>query len=74
MPVGFDGLFNISHFVLSEIFLSKILGVILKLSLSSHLAITGIPSASTTMSGYETQKGAGIITSSFLLIVAIRAL
>ena len=35
---------------------------------------TGIPSASTTMSGYETQKGAGIITSSFLLIVDIRAL
>ena len=49
--MGFDGLFKINHLVLSFICFSNIDGVILKLSFSSHLAITGTPSASITISG-----------------------
>ena len=43
---------------------------ILKSLCSSHSTNFGVPPANKTMSGYETQYGAGIITSSPGLIVA----
>ena len=53
---------------------SRILAVILKLWSWPHSTIIGVPSASCTMSGYDTQKGAGIITSSPGFNEAISAL
>ena len=52
----------------------KFSAVNLKLSFSSHLSIFGFPPANKTISGYETQNGAGIITSSPLFNVAIKVL
>ena len=46
------------------IFFSSSSGVILNPFFSEHLTIFGVPPAKRTISGYETQYGAGIITSS----------
>ena len=52
----------------------RFFGVSLKPSCSVHFTIFGLPPANKTISGYDTQKGAGIITSSPLLRVAMKAL
>ena len=73
-PVGFEGELRISHLVFFEIAFFNFCGVSLNPSFSSHFTNLGFPPASRTMSGYETQYGAGIITSSPLLRVAMNAL
>ena len=63
-PVGLQGVEKINIFVLGVIAASNSLPVILK-SLSMPAVITtGVPSATLTISTYETQYGAGTITSS----------
>ena len=73
-PVGLDGELRIIHFVLFVIAAFNFAGVILNPSFSSHFTIFGFPPAKRTISGYETQNGAGIITSSPLFKVAIKVL
>mgnify|MGYP006257801339 CR=1 FL=1 len=73
-PVGFDGEFKMTHLVLLEIAFLSFFAVSLKPSCSVHFTIFGLPPAKRTISGYETQNGAGIITSSPLFNVAIKVL
>ena len=54
-PVGLEGEFKISHLVFFDMAFSNFLAESLKPSFSSHLTILGVPPASKTMSGYETQ-------------------
>src|SRR6516162_1691683 len=73
-PVGFDGEFRISHLVFGVIAASRSSDRNLKPLFCGQGTGTGVPSHSNTISGYDTQKGAGITTSSPRLIVATIAL
>ena len=64
----------ISHLVLGVIAASRAAGVILKPLSAVVSTATGAPPARRTMSGYDTQYGAGMITSSPGFKVATRAL
>src|SRR5690242_21734700 len=63
-PLGLDGELRISHLVFGVIAASRSSGRILKPLFCGQATGTGLPSASNTISGYETQNGAGITTSS----------
>ena len=71
---GFDGLFKINHFVFSVINEFKLSASILKSFFMSQFKNLGLPPANNVISGYETQYGVGIITSSFGFKVANNAL
>ena len=73
-PVGFEGELKITHFVFFVMAFFNFFAVSLNPSCSVHLTIFGFPPANKTMSGYDTQKGAGIITSSPLFKVAMNVL
>ncbi len=72
-PVGLLGVFSSSHFVRGVIARSSACGVSLKPSDSGHATTTGVPSLTSTMSGYDTQYGAGMMTSSPACTVAANA-
>jgi hypothetical protein len=55
---------SISQRVFGVMAFSSWAGVSLKPSASGHGTVTGLPSQASTMSGYDTQNGAGMITSS----------
>src|SRR3972149_344604 len=63
-PVGLDGLFITIAFVAGVIASSNSSGVILKPFSSRAGRITGVAPDIATITGYDTQYGAGIITSS----------
>ncbi len=69
-PVGLVGLLMTTIRVFGVIAASSCAGVILKPCSMPASTITGLPSASSTMSGYDTQYGAGMMTSSPGLITA----
>eukprot|EP01022_Parablepharisma_sp_SALTPOND_P035049 TRINITY_DN939_c0_g4_i4.p1 TRINITY_DN939_c0_g4~~TRINITY_DN939_c0_g4_i4.p1 ORF type:complete len:1248 (+),score=348.87 TRINITY_DN939_c0_g4_i4:2480-6223(+) len=73
-PVGLLGELRISHLVRGVMARSSVVGVSLKPSASTQGTITGVPSQASTMSGQETQQGAGTSTSSPLCTVMARAL
>src|SRR5258705_11611225 len=73
-PVGLDGEFSISHFVRGVMLASSCAGVSLKPASRGHSTTIGTPPVSLTISGYDTQQGAGTITSSPGFNVAKKAL
>src|SRR5258705_148993 len=73
-PVGLLGGFRMNHLVFGVIAASSADGVILYPSSSRHTTGTGVPSARSGISRYETQYGAGVITSSPADTVAMIAL
>src|SRR3954469_15952108 len=73
-PVGFDGELRSTHLVFGVIAAANASAVSLKPLFSEQGTQTGSPSASNTISGYDTQYGAGMMTSSPGLSVAMKAL
>ena len=64
LPVGLDGLLSTSSLVRGVMAASSCAGLILKWLSRPVSMATGVAPASSTMSGYDTQYGAGMITSS----------
>ena len=73
-PVGLPGAFRITHRVRSVIASRSSSAVSLKSLSSEQSTTTGEPSLTSTMSGYETQYGAGMITSAPSSTVAVNAM
>jgi len=73
-PVGLFGELRTNQRVRGVIAFSNAAASILKPDCSPHETITGTPPCNATMSGYDTQYGAGMMTSSPSLTVAARAL
>ncbi|MOA26747.1 hypothetical protein D3C78_1475620 [compost metagenome] len=71
--MGLLGVFNSTHFVRGVMACSNACGVSLKPSASGQASTTGVPSLTSTMSGYDTQYGAGMMTSSPACTVAASA-
>ncbi|MNN44536.1 hypothetical protein D3C81_1588300 [compost metagenome] len=73
-PLGLFGAFSTSQRVRGVMAASSWAGVSLNAFSGRQLTKTGLPSASSTISGYETQYGAGTMTSSPACTVHMKAL